>query len=513
MQTTTGETLTARLSRGARLRRAHLVFVGAVLAALAAVLIPAAQLRFIDGDEGFYLMAARLVSDGKRLYADFFFPQMPLVPEVWGGWFALFGPGWRAGRLLAALCAVGSGLLLATEVRRRTESWFWGAVAVALFLASGFVLGWFTLVKTYSLASLLLIGGVVVVQRPGLRAAALGGLLLALASGTRLYLAVALPCAGLYLLREEGPLRARLRRLLALGGGALVACLPLVPILIRDARSFYFGNVVFHALRDAGAMKLAGQLGQKWSLLQTVLPVRGMEGTSSVQFLGLLIPAVAAALSPHTSRNRLATYVWVALLVASLLPTPSYPQYFCLLIPFLILEAIAFLAATPLSRSWPLLAPACIAYVGLGLYDGNRYLRSAVQVPGVMTTDRISRWSIATVDRVAALIDEQDQRRGLTWWPGYFVATRTAIVPELANDFGMVVADKLSAAERRRYKLVTHAEVGQWIELRREPLVVAGNWAAGESNKLPQSGYKMVTRHENVALWVVGQPGKPVRAP
>jgi hypothetical protein len=247
MPTTTRPGWTARLPRFSQLPPRQLFFYVVALVVLGAVLIPAAQARFIDGDEGFYLMASRLVADGQRLYADFFFPQMPLVPQVYGRWFWLLGAGWRSARVLAALCAVGTGLVVAEEARRRTASTFWGLVALGLYVGSGFVIGWFTIVKTFGLAALLLTGGAVVLQRPSLRAAFAGGLLLALAIGTRLYLVVALPCAVLYLWREASP--ARGRRLLALAGGVLAACLPLLPTILRDPQAFYFGNVVFHTLR------------------------------------------------------------------------------------------------------------------------------------------------------------------------------------------------------------------------------------------------------------------------
>jgi hypothetical protein len=41
-----------------------------------------ARHRLIDGDEGFYLLAARLVLQHKTPYLDFFYPQAPLLPYV-----------------------------------------------------------------------------------------------------------------------------------------------------------------------------------------------------------------------------------------------------------------------------------------------------------------------------------------------------------------------------------------------------------------------------------------------
>src|SRR4051794_23533138 len=42
--------------------------------------------RFIDGDEGFYLLASRLVLAHKKPYIDFLFEQAPLFPYVYALW-------------------------------------------------------------------------------------------------------------------------------------------------------------------------------------------------------------------------------------------------------------------------------------------------------------------------------------------------------------------------------------------------------------------------------------------
>jgi hypothetical protein len=49
---------------------------------LCALFIPVSLYRYVDGDEGYLLYAARMVAEGKQLYRDFFFPQAPLVPNV-----------------------------------------------------------------------------------------------------------------------------------------------------------------------------------------------------------------------------------------------------------------------------------------------------------------------------------------------------------------------------------------------------------------------------------------------
>ena len=58
---------------------------------------------------------------------------MPLFPYVYGLWMWLFGFSWYAARLLSALLAVGTGLLLYQYVVRLTSKRHLGLLAVGLY--------------------------------------------------------------------------------------------------------------------------------------------------------------------------------------------------------------------------------------------------------------------------------------------------------------------------------------------------------------------------------------------
>jgi hypothetical protein len=100
--------------------------------------------RLIDGDEGFYLVAARLVGEGKRLYRDFFYLQLPALPHVFAAWFAVAGAGWVQARLLAAILAAGIGILYATFYSMHAR---WALVPLAVAFVGMLVDG--SAVKTY----------------------------------------------------------------------------------------------------------------------------------------------------------------------------------------------------------------------------------------------------------------------------------------------------------------------------------------------------------------------------
>src|SRR5579871_1965603 len=101
--------------RAAARRGAWLAFV-AVLAVQAAFFYYASQHRLVDDDEGFYLLASRLVLRHKTLYLDFFYTQAPLLPYVFGTWLKLFGMTWFCARAFCALLSTCVGCLLYVHV-------------------------------------------------------------------------------------------------------------------------------------------------------------------------------------------------------------------------------------------------------------------------------------------------------------------------------------------------------------------------------------------------------------
>jgi 4-amino-4-deoxy-L-arabinose transferase-like glycosyltransferase len=463
--------------------------------------------RMIDGDEGFYLMAARLISEGKRLYTDFFFPQMPFLGWIYGGWFWLTGRSWFGARLFCSLLATGTGLLVFELVLHTTRRKTLAVIAAVLYLASGSVGGWFVIAKSFGPTVFLLTTGVFLLETADTRLrAALGGLALALAVECRLYVIVVLPCAAVFLLRRFGLSRAGLRYLLAFAGGCLAAALVLVPYIIRDWHNFYFDNWTFHSIREFAQTGFFTNLENKKATLRTVLALEPGRLPGDVQFLGLAIAALLGLFLPRSRRNRLTSYVWLALFVVSLVPSPTDPQYFCLLFPFMIVEACHVLAWPRGAWRWvlwPVLVALLAGYITLGVRDLERYRVTAQAVPGVWTPDRVPRWSIPTILAVARIIDAANQREGASWWPGYFVSTKTPIALTLANDFGFRAAAHLPPAERQRVRIMAHDEVVDMMDRHDPPLFVEGNWAARPmADYLPSKGYRLVGALVNVKVWV-----------
>src|SRR5437870_7757890 len=132
------------------------VIYGLLAILMAAVFVPMSLYRLVDGDEGTYLLVLRLVAEGQLPYHDFYYPQMFLLPYAYGVWMKLVGYSWYSARVLSAFFSIALGLLLYRQVARLAGARTWGILAVVLFTFSSLAFGWYPLIKTFVLPTLLL---------------------------------------------------------------------------------------------------------------------------------------------------------------------------------------------------------------------------------------------------------------------------------------------------------------------------------------------------------------------
>ena len=150
--------------------------------------------------------------------------------------------------------------------------------------------------------------------------------------------------------------------------------------------------------------------------------------------------------------------------VASFLPTPTYVQYFALTVPFLAVAAAEVAAVV---------SPAVLA-VAAGLY----LLPAGWAVHGFTRHDPQLHPSIASVDDVAGHLDSvaMPGERVLSSWPGYLLGTDVWAERDYTNQFAPVAARKISAADARRFHVVTERELERRIRQQRARIVVYRNW-------------------------------------
>lgn len=500
-------------------RRALLVHAGVALF-LAVVFVPMALLRLIDADEGVYLLYGRYVIHGLVPYRDFPLGQTPLLPYVYGAWMAVFGVSWYSGRLLSAIFAVALGYALYRQVGRETGRPSFGVAAAVMLGASTLAFANYTTVKVLVLPTLLLFLAYVALSSAPIRwRYVLSGLLLGLAVDARSYLVTAAPLFALEARRE--------RQLARFTTGLAVGLVPSAIFLLIDADTYVFNIMGTHALRsDSG---LIGAFAQKMKVLGYLLGLHaswGLTSVTSVQFGLLAFANLAVLVATITARKplRLSMGMSLVVTVVSLLPTPTYVQYFCLPLPFLIVDA-AVGAAVLLdriasmrdgrsrARRWRRVITALIAlYVVVAPIDMYWFVVGGLIVPGVYTRANAKNWTIPAVERIGRVIDEEMSPSGgaaISWWPGYFVETRTEIHPKLRNPYTIWYGARIDPSDAARYGLATHADVVTSIRTHAVPLVVLGNmtWDAKDQYRviLTRSGYRLVRQLGDTEIYRVGE--------
>lgn len=321
------------------------VIIGLILLHVA-LLAVSVFVRFVDADEGFYLSAAQQVGQGKLLYIDFFFPQMPFLPAVQS---LIAGHGYATlylGRLLGLIPAILALLLLVRVSAAMTNNRKALAVAVGLYALSGLIVAWHTTAKTYAWTDLFLLvtfWSLVQFRQKG-RARWLVGsaVALALAVNFRLTLAAAIVPYGYLLWRSRSLIR--FSALLAALGAVLVISSPTLYLFLLSPDRFKFDTFGFHLIRDP-SLSFWGAIYQRCAVLGKLAlnpqlwAVVGLLAVT-VQRLRARGPLRSALSGYLDSPAGMAACFALVIFLVYVTPAPIHQQYFEQTISFAILAAL-----------------------------------------------------------------------------------------------------------------------------------------------------------------------------
>jgi len=325
------------------------VFPWVVTVAFTLVLFAASLwLGEVNQDEGWYLYAGRLAAEGELPFIDFATTQGPVMSLAYAAaWPLVRAWGVAGGRLFTAALGLLTAALAGVLAWRRSGKEF---RACAAFLAFAFIglnlyqAYFFSIVKTYSLSALLLAAGFLALTflegRGRKVAAALAGVLLALAAGVRLSAGFAAPVVWVWLLRRR---RQGGAAWVFLGAAALTGAAVFLPFLILAPEATWFGLVEYHAGREVGGAARA--LAYKGGFLARLV---------HAYFVPLAALAVALAVRPRAVHaTRPALPLWSTVIVISavhfLAPFP-YDDYQVMVFPLFAVALGTLLAGLPAFR-------------------------------------------------------------------------------------------------------------------------------------------------------------------
>ncbi|MFZ0314872.1 MAG: glycosyltransferase family 39 protein [Candidatus Korobacteraceae bacterium] len=471
------------------------------------------QHRFIDGDEGFYLLASRLVMQHKAPYLDFFYTQAPLLPYLYAAWFRLTGISWFAARVFAALQTAVLGGLIYQHVCRETGKWIAGLAAVLLFASSSFVFAWYPIVKTFPLAALFLFLAYVIFVRHSQSSSgwwiASAGTLFGLSVDTRSYVVAVAPVFLWWIFRQNRT--RRLVRLLWFAGGFTVGIIPSLLLFFASPDAFLFNNLGYHAMRSK-----AGLIGLWQDKVMVLLATFGGRFTG-FQFSVLTLTCVGFLVLRRMKRDAALLAFWIAfaLGVVSSLPTPASMQYFCMLVPFLIVAAVCsisdYLAGLQSQGELRIAAALCvvvlIGFVGFGVPTFRHYLFTGENVVGVEDSTDATNWTLPQVAAVSKAIDQlaSPGEKVVSFWPGYIFTSQADPYPGFENDFGLVVARKLTREQREKYHVPSSAEIVDEFASHGPRLVVIGNQGPASGGPKYAAAVSVVRTYGYTLVRMVGE--------
>jgi hypothetical protein len=358
-------------------------------------------------DEGFHLLAAKLVKIGRRPYLDFVHAQAPLNAYWNAMLMRVFGESWRPIHAVDALLATGAVTMAAAFVRSRFPSagvgrngeavmlqdprlQGWGAaVVVAVFVLAGLNVDFITfgpIAQAYPFAVFLIVAAFFLTVRSVAEESAwlgaLAGLLSGLAAESTLLTAIVAPVLllwiALYTARERRTLHAA-----AFVGGAVVAFVPLLLLFVQSPRRVVFGVLQYHMFYRRsewpGATQHDLELLTSWINSPQALIL------AALALAGVWFVAKKSGWD-RARRGEFYLAGWIALALCLYLstPHPTFVQYFMLPVPFLAILASLGLfgiaqqwsAGWPVCRRiplWPVAVVGTILALGLArdLYDNR----------------------------------------------------------------------------------------------------------------------------------------------
>lgn len=344
----------------------------------AAALLLYAETWAFAWDEGYHLVTARLILEGKRPYLDFCFPQTPVNAYWNAAWMSIFGQTWQVTHIAAALLTMAAVLLAADYIARRFPAPGWTlAAALVTATAAGFNQKLFLygpLGQPYGTCLFALVAAFRLGARGVRRNERLSnggcGLFAGIAAGSSLLTAAAAPVLFVWTLvyTRAGE---RWRTAFAFAAGALIPFLPVAWLAAQGPRQAWFNIVEYHARfrklywpnttrHDLEVLTSWIDSGQ--ALLLGLLAVGG------------LIYIVRRSKWPDELRREFYLAAWLAAALATEVGRahPTFPQYFLLVVPFLaILAPAGAYAAAPGSPRAAALTVSLLTVFGMGriLYD------------------------------------------------------------------------------------------------------------------------------------------------
>ncbi len=427
--------------------------------------------RFVAADEGFYLLASKLVMEGKGLYTDFFYPQMPGLPYVYGPILKVTGYSWIAARVIAAFFTALILVFFFLKILNLSGKRILAYSGLMLLLTSGLFIGWSPLAKTYSASTLFTLLALLLFDSEAREKNPMYMLLCGIAVGVavnvRLFYVVLIPIFLATILLEERSKGVRMKTAVAFLAGGFLTFIPHLYYMYIDFDSYWFNNVGYHLERSHRSPIVDARSRAK--LTRILFGIQTDPRADGYQFPFLIYTTLIYVIFQLIRRHKVHISAWIAiaLFVIHILPDPIHYQYFTAVVPFALMAFLLFLnelfkTQRTSTRALALVLLALIVghHLYLAPYIYNRFTVTGRGVKGISKRNRDQ----ATLDATSQISKKIDQFAGkddyvLSLWPGYLLESKAQIVPGIENQFWLRVSHKITKDERRKYHLLSSKEI------------------------------------------------------
>lgn len=442
-----------------------LLFASVALASLVylAGLIYYAQVRPLDGDEGYYTTAARLVWEGKTPYKNFSYPQGVLLPYIYSWIWAIHPHSLVSMRVLSAACGATAVFLWGIWlISTRRLSATVALATFAVILLNPYWAWWNVAVKTFAAANLLtsiaMICLYAALQSQRIKWYFIAGVALGACAAVRSLYAPLVPFVLVWLLQMEWRTSKRsYTATLSYLGGAACGVLPMLFSFVSDPQTFVFNNINYRRL-----------LSPHESLRHTVHVYLNnlLSLLHHTYFVATILLALVGALSllkrrkgrdlPYNRQDylyfELAVLMLMVYVATASIPFPVYDQYFTSpLLPFLVAFIAEGLRVTFRFQTASIVLLAVIAPI-LFLHGIKREAAEYAPTPNLQLS------SFRNVTEVLEANSREDDVV-LSIWPGYVFEAGRRYFPGSENQFGYDVASKISSEARAQYHVISKEEV------------------------------------------------------
>jgi hypothetical protein len=477
-----------------------------------------------DHNEHMYIAASMFVAQGKDLYQDFAYLQMPYLPLLYGSLYRLMGVNsyyYFIGKLISFIFLNASALILFVLSRRVGKDSSVSLSIVALFLLNMSIVKPATEVSNYIMPVAFSYAGFYVfyisfiASRIRCAGVLLAGILVAFAIGAKLtYATIVLPFVAIILIYPlvSGNSTTTVKQdifypLLSFISGVVIGCLPML-LFMSDIQAFVFNNLGYHGIntqwRQITGFAARMSLDSKLTYAREVF----FDADNQILLLGILLgfgfiitySATIKQAIKHISTGAILAFLLVVVAVpTALAPTPTFPQYFAVPISFSFL----LLAFSGVSNSQEILTLRRMLFFILVLMSVG-YNRSHLLNDIIRLAQR-SEWSALRVHDVSmnirsALIANNvvADRKIATLSPLFAIESNLTIYSELATGpFLYRVGDLLTPDQRDHFVGTSPNSVGDLLSEDAPAAILVG--FEGDLDK-PLTAYAIANNYKRVPV-------------